>query len=306
MNLSLISSKRITLFKSIGFIFLASLFLSFAGCSTHRDFTYEPQSIEEAPQSVLKIAVMPFQENRKTRSDGSLDIANLPFVPSASKVEDAPQEITVRESGEYYYPDLLAYALTLDLIHNKVGSIVHLDPVVTEHYDIVIRGTLDGVPLTTERLSYGLGAASGVLRIVGVPSGSNTLEVIATYDMSEPGKTPSLYREQLKGEYSQTQWNGTEKIWGQQDNPVVLPGNAAPYIHGLLEAFHDITEEFITKSASQVEQLAAGLSDRESRFRYYRSLDPTLVRLESAIQRSSGSRKSNYLTEYKRRLVFLE
>lgn len=278
--------------------------VSLSACTVHHTFNYEPEEIDDAAKTDLRIAVMPFRENRKHVDDGSTGWAYVPLVPTAAKTVDAPQDESARSRAEYYYPDLIAYALALDLIHNHVGSLVHLNPPTLEHYDIVIEGSLDGLPITTRKLTYGVGPAAFLLTTFGFPSGANAVEVQATYAVNLPGEESPIYEKQHTGDYVATQWSGQEKEFSSDD--IIAKHGAASHIHGIVEGFHEVSEAFLVDAAPVIQNQAAGHTEKDARFSYYRRLDPELREFEATLKRTSGSIRARVAREYKKRLKILE
>lgn len=285
-------------------LLLGGIFLAGCGGKVYRDFRYDPQEIDEAPQTQLSIAVIPFEENRKKVDEGSTNWAYVPLMPTAIEKFDAPQDESARNRAEYYYPDLLAYSLAVDLIHNNVGSVVHLNPAVTDHYDIVIRGSLDGMPVSKRKLTYGLGPAAFLTGMIGLPSGTNAIETMATYEIYQPGAPEPLYSAQHTGEYARPQWGGDELAF--DDGKTMTKHYRTPYMHYLLQGFQEITENFIVQSAPVVSAVGAKSSDKTRRFRYYESLDPEVGQIKRALKNTSGVKKKSLAHEYKKRLKLLE
>ncbi len=168
---------------------IAALIISLwilSGCSVRHDFVYQPEDVEALAQTPLRIAVLPFNDQREFVDDGIKDLAYIPLVPTASNTTDAPQSKHDRKRGVYYFPDLVAYGLALDLAATRAGSVAHFAPEVIEDYDIIIDGSILSMAKTDRSLTYGLSAAAFPLHMLGAPSDAKSIDFVATYRVRQP------------------------------------------------------------------------------------------------------------------------
>lgn len=252
----------------------------FSACTIRRDFLYEPEVVDGMPKTSLRIAVMPFVDKRQSINQGSPYYAYIPLMPTSAKVVDSPQSDTDRRSGKYFFPDLIAYGLALDLSKNRAGSVVHFAPQATDDYDIVIRGELLSMAETDRKITYGLSVAAELLNIVGVPTKSNSSDFKAEYRVEQPNGT--VFFKQIY-----------EDSW--------TTVNDVPIMEGINDNIRDTNTEFL--KALKPVLLKLDTKDAELRriHRFYAQLDPELKQFDAERRRSIKADRSN--TRFFRRLT---
>ncbi len=206
-------------------VLLAAILSACSGKPIYRDFVYHPQALQGAPETDLKIALLPFADDREEHDSGSHAWNYLPGVLYATESSDDRQTEADRHGSDYYFPDLLPYTLALDLVSNGVSRRVDFSPPALEDYDVVIHGMIHSTELRNQKYSYGLGPASFLTQAVGLPQG----EQAALYDVSYrvyTGDGEKVGELRVQREWSPLYWDEDQvqpKIQGVVEN--VQSGN---------------------------------------------------------------------------------
>jgi hypothetical protein len=208
----------------------AALASTLAGCSTVvEDFRYRPNRIPTSLQTPVKIAILPFKDERTTHQDGSLAWTWLPFVPFSTVYSDRQQPVGERLRNAYYLPDLVGYAIAHDFAESPLSRRLDIDPPLLEDYDIVIHGSI----LSTERfdraISYGFGPLSGFLHLFGLPKGERGLRLAVRYLAYD-----------VRG-------NKVLETTAVRDWSSVHVRNPASFMEGLVATLQEVTAEFDEK-----------------------------------------------------------
>ena len=262
-------------YRSRCFFALVALSVFMCACSIRQDFSYVPEAIEELPHTRLKIAVLPFVDNREVLDSGSTGLAWVPGVPTSAKTVDAPQDLSDRNRPVYYFPDLVAYGLALDLIRNNVGSIVHFDPEVKDDYDLVIDGSIDSLAKTNRRITYGLGPAAFALYMFGIPALSKSVDFKASYRVKLPGGDNVFFKE-YDTDWGTALWGGSSIEEGERNIPLM---------EGINSTIRESNTQFLTDAAPVISSQALKSNQRDRLWRFYTALDPELRVLEIELQR---------------------
>ncbi len=260
-----------------------ALLLPVMGCTVYPDFVYPTHKIVGAEPTGLKIAVLPFEDQRKTLDHGSKGWSYLPLIPWASHSEDRRQASSDRFTENYYWPDLVPYAIALELIDNKISHRVDIAPAALEDYDLIIHGVLKSTKTRDRRISYGLGPLGFITSLIALPQGSVAREFTASYAIYD------ARGEQIEQhEYAQP-WSSFH--WG---------GGAPPMMHGLVTGIRDANKDFVTQLVAKLKQ--PPYSDlrkvRDERIRLYHTrLDPELGQLieeRDRVRQKDGQLYQNY------------
>lgn len=250
--------------------FLVMLFVgSGAACApVHHDFSYTPNQVSQpARPSPLKVAVLPFVDKRVEIDEGSHAWSWLPLVPSAAETRDGPQDPGARDEADYYFPDLVAYTIALDLIQNGVGARVDLAAPALEDYDLVVHGTLNATTQSDRVLSYGLGPLGGATSMIGLPQKSKSVTYDVTYVVYDSEAQPILEKTIAK-EWSKLDWSSS--------------GQNSPIMTGFVETIQEANHEFVAELVQRLQSppFSSGqqvVADRVRRF--HDRLDPELSQL---------------------------
>lgn len=293
------------------FILLSLLLALFSGCSNNLHFKYEPSEIEP-PQAAqenirkLKIAVMTFEDARETDHSGSTNYALIPLVPTwketVSSNQGAKQSFT---SADYYYPGLIAYAIARDLEANAMAGTVHLNPSVTEHYDLVIRGRLTRLEFSSRKLTYGLSAAGQLLQMVFLPTGFVSVDSEADIEVFSPVLNEVVYASSLSGDWGNAAYNSHEDSFLDE---VATADKGRRKIHGVVDCFREISEALIEDITPEIEILAEEINDSARKEAFYSSLDPQLASLAARLKSPAvpANAKSGIARTIRTRVAALE
>ena len=246
-------------------VLLAFLALITSACTKRYNFQYEPEPIEGAKQSDLRIAVMPFGDERKLIDEGSKNLAYVPLVPTSANVKDAPQSEMDRHRGVYYYPDLVAFGIALDVGANKLGSVAHFNPEMKEDYDLIIEGSVLSLAQTDRNLTYGLSVAAPLTQMIGLPQGSKGIDFKARYIIKKHSG------EVLYDQIHESDWSSVQQ--------------GMPFMEGINSTIREGNTAFLTAALPVLEKTARkDLAPRRKR-QFYAALDPSLRNLDAERRR---------------------
>lgn len=254
-------------------LLMVALLATASACGpVYHDFSYRPNDVPTA-RSGLKIAIIPFVDERETKDSGSHGLAWVPGVLWATESRDQRQDPESVARTEYFYPGLVAYTLALDLAHNGVGARVDIAPPALEDYDLIIHGKLRSFEERDQVLSYGLGPASGITAIVGLPQGHRTVHLDLTY-VAYDAKGETVLNEPVVRDWSDTFWDKKQ---------------AKPIMHGRVMTLREANGVFLQRlvpvlgGTPFVPERAAVMQ----RVRIYHArLDPELPQLLAERQRA--------------------
>jgi hypothetical protein len=240
---------------------------SLLGCGpTYYDFTYEPNQLEAPARSEFKIAVIPFVDARETYDRGSRLWAWLPLVPYATERTDSAQDPRQREPGTYYFPEIVAYSIALDLAQNGIGSRVDLAPPALEDYDLIIHGKLFSTEKAERKLSYCLGPLGFMTSWVGAPQGQRLVTFQATYVAYDARGNTRIERP-------------IRETWS---SAYMGRDSGNPHMHGFVTTIRDANKAFLEELLQVMRQPPFQPEPEaiDERIRqYHQRLDPELAEL---------------------------
>ena len=194
---------------------LAAALILQPGCTyvASTSLQYSPAGPTPAAPAPLKLAVVPFKEQRKERfypsATGRMFLTYIPLIPYVSIPYERLDEslaVAKTERGEIPDPEghftiAMARMVADDLRQsNYFRDVVFVeDPKDTGDADLILAGVLESTEFRLNATSYMLGMAGVLLWLLPIPLGSNTAEVSADLWLQEPDGD-IVWRDKLKGQ----------------------------------------------------------------------------------------------------------